>query len=103
MIIVGIIAIYDRKLVNVYTYTHTHTHTQRSSSTAQVVIAYVSATFFIISFTLTTIYTVSADLAAIGEDQTPAVGCISLDSLSPSSFRAITFNTGALQPLPGEC
>jgi len=75
-----------------------------SHSSSPTVMAYFSGTLFISSLSSNQTFTIPANLSAITQQQTLAVGTIRFNSLSPvpQSIRDIAVIASELQPLPGK-
>ena len=73
-------------------------------SVVPTVLAYFSGTLFISSLRSNQTFTIPANLSAITQQQTLAVGTVQLNSLSPvpQSIRDIAVIASELQPLPGK-
>ena len=72
-------------------------------SVSPTVLAYFSGTLFVSTLSSNQTFTIPANLSAITQQQTLAVGTIVLNSLSPfpQSIRDIAVIASELQPLPG--
>jgi len=77
-----------------------------SHSSSPTVLAYFSGTLFISALIMSSYqtFTIPANLSAITQQQTLAVGTVQLNSLSPvpQSIRDIAVIASELQPLPGK-